>query len=72
MKKKIVGWILLAWGLLGLLLNLVFWLPYLTDASDIGFYLINSCVCVVFIVTGSILIVKGKRNIATKCGVDNG
>ena len=70
MKKRIAGWILFVWGLLGLLVNLIFWMPYLTDTSDIGFFLINSFSCLVFIWIGILLIKKGKRK--TIEGLENG
>ena len=62
MKKRITGWILLVWGSLGLLANLIIWLPYL-DGADVGYFIINSCVGVVFIVVGIMLIKMGKGNI---------
>ena len=62
MKKKIAGWILLVWGGLGLLANLVTWLPYVT-MWDLGVFIVNSFFCAVFIIVGIVLVKKDKKKV---------
>jgi len=63
MKKKIAGWVLLALGSFGLLGNLIIWLPNLME-SDIGVFIVNSCMCIIFIIIGLVLIKKGVKRCA--------
>ena len=46
MWKKVIGWILFAWGIIGLLGNLVIWLP---SGTNILMMVLNSGICALFI-----------------------
>jgi len=47
--KVIAGWVLLAWGFLGLAGNMLIWLP---SGANLGGMLINTGFCILFIYGG--------------------